>query len=97
MLDGLRDDGWIGEDDVDRVARRLSAGASTLHALVRLGGAGLLRRDAAGTLWVATDGGQAAAGSDAVDGRASNASTMSERPVAKAPPPKVIAASWAPR
>jgi len=48
LLDWLREDGWIGADDVERVARRLSAGNSTLHALVRLGGAGLVRRDAAG-------------------------------------------------
>jgi general secretion pathway protein E len=64
LLDWLHDDGWIGADDVDRVARRLSAGASTLHALVRLGGAGLQRVDAAGagkpldtealTEWLAT-------------------------------------------
>ena len=48
LLDWLHDDGWIGGDDVDRVAKRLSAGSSALHALVRLGGAGLVRRDAAG-------------------------------------------------
>jgi general secretion pathway protein E len=48
MLDWLRDDGWITDDDVDRVARRLSAGGSSLHALVRLGGADLVRRDPAG-------------------------------------------------
>jgi general secretion pathway protein E len=64
LLDWLHDDGLIGADDVDRVARRLSAGASTLHALVRLGGAGLQRVDAAGagkpldtealTEWLAT-------------------------------------------
>ncbi|MFO1328016.1 MAG: GspE/PulE family protein [Rubrivivax sp.] len=48
LLDWLHDDGWIGADDVDRVAKRLSAGGSSLHALVRLGGAGLVRADAAG-------------------------------------------------
>ncbi|MFT3816431.1 MAG: GspE/PulE family protein [Rubrivivax sp.] len=48
LLDWLRDDGWIGADDAERVAKRLSAGSSTLHALVRLGGAGLVRRDAGG-------------------------------------------------
>ncbi len=63
LLDWLRDDGWIGADDAERVGRRLSAGNSTLHPLVRLGGAGLVRRDAGGagkpldlealTIWVA--------------------------------------------
>ncbi|MBL8334164.1 MAG: Flp pilus assembly complex ATPase component TadA, partial [Rubrivivax sp.] len=48
MLDWLQDDGWIAADDVTRVARRLSAGDSSLHPLVRLGGAGLARVDAAG-------------------------------------------------
>ena len=48
LLDWLHDDAWIGADDVEQVARRLSAGGSSLHALVRLGGAGLQRRDAAG-------------------------------------------------
>ena len=48
LLEGLREDGWVDKDDVERVARRLSAGHSTLHALVRLGGAGLVRRDAEG-------------------------------------------------
>ena len=48
LLDWLHEDGWITADDVERVSRRLSAGTSTLHALVRLGGAGLVRSDAAG-------------------------------------------------
>lgn len=45
LLDWLRDDGLIVAADVDRVAKRLSAGDSTLHPLVRLGGAGLVRAD----------------------------------------------------
>jgi general secretion pathway protein E len=44
LLEWLRDDGLITPDDAARVARRFGAGASSLHALVRLGGAGLLRR-----------------------------------------------------
>jgi general secretion pathway protein E len=48
LLDGLHEDGWISTADVERVAKRLSAGSSALHALVRLGGAGLARCDAAG-------------------------------------------------
>ena len=44
LLDWLQADGWIGSADVERVARRLGAGTSTLHALVRLGGADLERR-----------------------------------------------------
>ena len=44
LLDWLHHDGWIGAADVERVSRRLGAGASTLHALVRLGGAGMERR-----------------------------------------------------
>jgi general secretion pathway protein E len=43
LLAWLREDGWIGGDDAERVARRFGAGASSLHALVRLGGAGLVR------------------------------------------------------
>ena len=42
LLGWLRDDGLISPDDADRVAARFRAGASSLHALVRLGGAGLL-------------------------------------------------------
>ena len=44
LLDGLREDGWISADDAERVAVRFRAGASSLHALVRLGGAGLARK-----------------------------------------------------
>jgi general secretion pathway protein E len=43
MLVWLRDDGWISAEDAERVTRRFGAGASSLHALVRLGGAGLRR------------------------------------------------------
>jgi general secretion pathway protein E len=44
LLNWLRDDGWITGDDAERVATRFRAGNSSLHALVRLGGAGLLRQ-----------------------------------------------------
>jgi len=40
----LREDGLISADDADHVTARFRAGASSLHALVRLGGAGLTRR-----------------------------------------------------
>jgi general secretion pathway protein E len=43
LLDALRDDGLIAADDAERVTRRFGAAASSLHALVRLGGAGLQR------------------------------------------------------
>ena len=43
LLDWLRDDRWISADDAERIARRFGAGQSSLHALVRLGGAGLTR------------------------------------------------------
>jgi general secretion pathway protein E len=43
LLGWLRDDGWISAEDAERVTRRFGAGASSLHALVRLGGAGLQR------------------------------------------------------
>jgi general secretion pathway protein E len=43
LLQWLREDGWIGADDAERVTRRFAAGSSSLHALVRLGGAGLVR------------------------------------------------------
>ena len=45
LLGWLREDGWITADDAERVTRRFGAGASSLHALVRLGGAGLARHD----------------------------------------------------
>ena len=41
LLGWLRDDGWVGEEDTQRVIKRFGAGSSSLHALVRLGGAGL--------------------------------------------------------
>ena len=44
LLGWLREDGWISADDAARVTARFRAGASSLHALVRLGGAGLLRK-----------------------------------------------------
>ena len=43
LLGWLRADDWVGEDDAQRVVKRFGAGASSLHALVRLGGAGLQR------------------------------------------------------
>jgi general secretion pathway protein E len=45
LLDWLRDDGLVTPADAERVAARFRAGASALHALVRLGGAGLVRVD----------------------------------------------------
>ena len=41
LLDWLREDGLVGADEAQQVVRRFGAGASSLHALVRLGGAGL--------------------------------------------------------
>ncbi len=41
LLSWLHEDGWIGAEDAERVAARFRAGASSLHALVRLGAAGL--------------------------------------------------------
>ena len=41
LLQWLRDDDCIAVDDVERVNKRFAAGHSSLHALVRLGGAGL--------------------------------------------------------
>jgi general secretion pathway protein E len=43
LLGWLVEDRWISADDSERVVRRFGAGASSLHALVRLGGAGLTR------------------------------------------------------
>jgi general secretion pathway protein E len=43
MLGWLRDDGWIGADEVDAVVRRFGGADSSQHALVRLGSAGLKR------------------------------------------------------
>ena len=43
MLAWLQEDGWVAHDDAQRVLKRFGAGASSLHALVRLGGAGLQR------------------------------------------------------
>jgi general secretion pathway protein E len=44
LLQWLQQDGWITAADAERVAARFRAGASSLHALVRLGGAGLVRQ-----------------------------------------------------
>ncbi len=44
LLAWLREDGWISAADAERVAARFRAGPSSLHALVRLGGAGLVRQ-----------------------------------------------------
>ena len=41
LLEWLREDGLVGADDAQQLVRRFGAGASSLHALVRLGGAGL--------------------------------------------------------
>ena len=43
LLDWLRDDGFVSSADAERVVQRFGAGHSSLHALVRLGGAGLQR------------------------------------------------------
>ncbi len=43
LLGWLRDDALVSDDDARRVIKRFGAGASSLHALVRLGGAGLQR------------------------------------------------------
>ncbi len=43
LLGWLRDDKLISADDSERVIRRFGAGASSQHALVRLGAAGLMR------------------------------------------------------
>jgi general secretion pathway protein E len=44
LLQWLHDDGLIGAQDSERVVKRFGAGATSLHALVRLGGAGLKRQ-----------------------------------------------------
>jgi general secretion pathway protein E len=44
LLEWLEADGVIGADERTRTERRFGAGASSQHALVRLGGAGLVRR-----------------------------------------------------
>ncbi|WP_088279615.1 GspE/PulE family protein [Ideonella sp. A 288] len=44
LLDWLGDDGLVSRADVERVVKRFGAGDSSLHALVRLGGAGLQHR-----------------------------------------------------
>ncbi|MFO1292976.1 MAG: ATPase, T2SS/T4P/T4SS family [Rubrivivax sp.] len=46
LLQWLQEDGWVGAEDAARVRRRFGAGDSSLHPLVRLGGAGLLRAGA---------------------------------------------------
>jgi general secretion pathway protein E len=43
LLGWLHDDGLVSPDDSERVTRRFGAGASSQHALVRLGAAGLVR------------------------------------------------------
>ena len=43
MLGWLREDGWIGADDVDAVVKRFGGADSSQHPLVRLGSAGLKR------------------------------------------------------
>ncbi|MBI5259992.1 MAG: Flp pilus assembly complex ATPase component TadA [Burkholderiales bacterium] len=43
LLQWLREDGWVSAVDADRVVKRFGHGDSSLHALVRLGGAGLQR------------------------------------------------------
>ncbi|MFN9744622.1 MAG: type II/IV secretion system protein, partial [Betaproteobacteria bacterium] len=50
LLQWLREDGFIGPADAERVTARFRAGASSLHPLVRLGGAGLLRRGSGAAL-----------------------------------------------
>jgi general secretion pathway protein E len=45
LLDWLQADGWVAADDAARLRRRFGAVDSNQHALVRLGGAGLVRAD----------------------------------------------------
>lgn len=49
LLQWLREDGWVGVEDAERVTARFRAGPSSLHPLVRLGGAGMTRRAGAGS------------------------------------------------
>ena len=44
LLGWLREDGVVTDDDAQRLIKRFGAGSSSLHALVRLGGAGLQRQ-----------------------------------------------------
>jgi general secretion pathway protein E len=55
LLQWLREDGWVGAEDAERVTARFRAGPSSLHPLVRLGGAGLTKRGSAGTSGVPLD------------------------------------------
>ena len=41
LLGWLREDGWVSTEDAEQVGARFRAGPSSLHALVRLGAAGL--------------------------------------------------------
>ena len=50
LLGWLREDGLVAGADAERVTARFRAGASSLHPLVRLGGAGLLRRGSGAAL-----------------------------------------------
>ena len=43
LLEWLLEDGLISADDSEHLVRRFGAGPSSLHPLVRLGGAGLKR------------------------------------------------------
>ena len=44
LVKWLREDGVIGPEDAERTEKRFAAGNSSQHPLVRLGGAGLLRK-----------------------------------------------------
>jgi general secretion pathway protein E len=50
LLQWLQDDGLVDRAAADRVTRRFGAGDSSLHPLVRLGGAGLVRSDTGAAL-----------------------------------------------
>ena len=41
LLEWLREDGWVSAEDAEQVGARFRAGPSSLHALVRMGAAGL--------------------------------------------------------